>query len=37
MKKCPICGCTQHKLFGCGRHWLRHTKNIDGFCEEKKV
>jgi len=22
MKKCPICGCTQHRLFGCGSHWL---------------
>jgi hypothetical protein len=35
MKKCPICGCTKHKLFGCARHWLRHTRNIEGSCEEK--
>jgi len=37
LKKCPICGCTQHKLFGCHRHWLHHTMNNDGTCEEKKV
>jgi hypothetical protein len=35
LKNCPICGCSEHKLFGCGKHWARHKKNKDGVCEPK--
>jgi hypothetical protein len=34
MKKCPIAA-AQTQVFGCARHWLRHTRNIEGSCEEK--
>jgi hypothetical protein len=28
LKRCPICGCTEHRIFGCATHWLTH-KRID--------
>jgi len=34
-KRCPICGCTEHRLVGCGVHWARHRKNSEGRCEDK--
>ena len=35
VKNCPICGCSEHKLFGCAKHWAHHKKNNDGLCEQK--
>jgi hypothetical protein len=32
MKRCPICGCTEHKLIGCGKHWAKHKEGPDGRC-----
>jgi hypothetical protein len=34
-KRCPICGCTEHKLIGCALHWRIHKKNNAGRCEIK--
>jgi hypothetical protein len=28
LKRSPICGCTEHRIFGCATHWLTH-KRID--------
>ncbi len=33
LKRCPICGCTEHRLVGCGKHWAKHQKGPDGKCE----
>ena len=35
VKNCPICGCSEHKLFGCAKHWAHHKKNNEGLCEQK--
>ena len=35
VKNCPICGCSEHKLFGCAKHWAHHKKNKEGLCEQK--
>lgn len=35
VKNCPICGCSEHKLFGCAKHWAQHKKNNEGLCEQK--
>ena len=32
-KRCPLCGCTKHYIFGCHEHWLKHDKDQ----EEKEV
>lgn len=32
IKRCPICGCTEHRLVGCGRHWGKHKAGPDGRC-----
>ena len=31
-KSCPICGCTEHRLIGCGNHWKKHKEGPDGRC-----
>jgi len=30
-KRCIICGCTEHFIFGCVTHWKYHKKN-NGKC-----
>ena len=30
-KRCIICGCTGHSIFGCINHWTGHKKN-NGNC-----
>ncbi|UVS70493.1 hypothetical protein [Nitrososphaera viennensis] len=32
IKRCPICGCTEHRLIGCHTHRLKHQKGPDGRC-----
>jgi hypothetical protein len=32
VKRCPICGCTEHRLIGCGKHWAKHKEGPDGRC-----
>lgn len=32
-KKCIICGCSGHSLFGCFSHWTGHKKN-NGMCNK---
>jgi hypothetical protein len=32
IKRCPICGCTEHRLVGCNRHWGKHRHGPDGRC-----
>ncbi|HZD81464.1 MAG TPA: hypothetical protein VE076_01195 [Nitrososphaeraceae archaeon] len=34
-KRCPICGCTEHRLIGCALHWRDHKRNNEGRCEIK--
>ena len=34
IKRCLICGCTEHKLLGCFTHWRVHNKN-EGRCKVK--
>jgi hypothetical protein len=33
IKHCPICGCTEHRMIGCGKHWAKHKIGPDGRCE----
>ncbi|HET6588775.1 MAG TPA: hypothetical protein VFG45_01270 [Candidatus Nitrosocosmicus sp.] len=33
-KKCIICGCTGHSLFGCISHWRGHKEN-NGLCNKQ--
>jgi hypothetical protein len=33
-KKCIICGCSGHSLFGCFSHWTGHKKN-NGMCNNQ--
>lgn len=35
IKRCPICGCTEHRMFGCGNHWTKHKVRPDGRCEHR--
>jgi hypothetical protein len=35
VKKCPLCGCTEHRLIGCHRHKESHVKGPDGRCVVK--
>ena len=35
-KRCPICGCTEHRWVGCATHWRNHVKNDEGKCELRK-
>jgi hypothetical protein len=35
LKRCPICGCTEHRLIGCGRHWAKHKARPDSRCEQR--
>jgi hypothetical protein len=35
-KQCPICGCTEHWLLGCAKHWRNHVKDDGGKCESRK-
>jgi hypothetical protein len=32
VKRCPICGCTEHMLIGCVKHWAKHKEGPDGRC-----
>ncbi|HEX6253735.1 MAG TPA: hypothetical protein VFZ55_05905 [Nitrososphaera sp.] len=32
IRSCPICGCTEHRLIGCGKHWRKHKEGPDGRC-----
>lgn len=32
-KKCIICGCSGHALFGCISHWRGHKEN-NGLCNK---
>lgn len=32
IKRCPICGCTEHRLVGCHRHRGKHKQGPDGRC-----
>jgi len=32
IKHCAICGCTEHRLIGCGIHWAKHKVGPDGKC-----
>lgn len=33
-KKCIICGCSGHSVFGCFSHWTGHKKN-EGMCQKR--
>lgn len=33
-KKCIICGCSDHSVFGCFSHWTGHKKN-EGMCQKR--
>jgi hypothetical protein len=35
-KRCPICGCTEHRLIGCATHWRNHVKNDEARCKIRK-
>ncbi|MDQ3977795.1 MAG: hypothetical protein M3264_14835 [Thermoproteota archaeon] len=32
VRNCPICGCTEHRLIGCGKHWRKHEEGPSGRC-----
>jgi hypothetical protein len=34
-KRCPICGCTEHWMMGCGKHWAKHKLGPDGRCQHR--
>ena len=36
LKRCPICGCTEHTIVGCATHWRTHMKIEGGNCEVRK-
>lgn len=35
VRHCPVCGCSEHRLIGCGRHWAKHKMGPDGRCEQR--
>ena len=35
IKHCPICGCTEHRMIGCGKHWAKHKIGPDGRCTHR--
>ena len=36
IKRCPLCGCTEHRLIGCHRH-KGHRQGPDGRCITEQV
>jgi hypothetical protein len=35
LRRCPICGCTEHMLIGCVTHWRIHNRSYTGTCKIK--
>ena len=31
-RRCIICGCTEHFIFGCYNHWKYHKKDNENKC-----
>lgn len=36
IRRCPLCGCTEHRLVGCHNHKLKHRQGPDGRCLAKE-